>query len=216
MPPDRFLPTLLTERAKKLNRTEDTDDSRISHGTCVAIKAAGRKLGVAKHGFVVSIKMAEKTLAELLAAYNLIAKNAIDERRLGKSVVVNTLSSKNSSNPWSHNQQELEVAKAAIFLTQKGIPFISAVDNAARIKDPKTNEYRTSVDSCPNSWVQTGAQFTTVGNVDFKGNIHPTSQRGSLVSIYAQGTDIECLDKNGQKMTATGASLCKTLTIYYI
>lgn len=206
MPQDRFLEAILTPEAEKQGKAKNTDDDEDSHGTCLAIKVGGEEFGGAKKVFVVPVKMSERTASEMVAAYDKMIQS-INGQREGIAVISNSVATEEL--PLAYMSYQISTMVEHVnTLDDMGVPFINSAGNEALEKSKVTGQLRTTVDTAPGAFAgDEGLPVINVGAVDFQGNLAPFSARGSLVSIYAQGVNDKCLDRNGNTVRVSGTSI---------
>ncbi|KAJ5586852.1 uncharacterized protein N7459_002617 [Penicillium hispanicum] len=214
MPQDRFLEAILTPEAEKQGKAKDTDDDEDSHGTCLATKAGGEYFGGAKKAYVVPIKMAERSASEMVAAYDKMIQS-IKGKREGIAVISNSVSTEEL--PLAYLSYQISTMVDHVnTLDDMGVPFINSAGNEALEKSKVTGKLRTNVDTAPGAFAGDGLPVINVGAVDFQGNLAPFSARGDLVSIYAQGVNDKCLDRNGNRVRISGTSIAAPIPASYV
>ena len=168
------------------------------HGTCVAAKAVGKELGVAKNANIVLVKVGQRNEFRFFLQGLLLVIDHVEKNKLEGKAVINI-----SGADHKRTKEETEALQEAIIkpLFDLGVVIVAAAGNSA--KESKDI----------NSWPQVVADdfpIINVGNVDNEGKTRETSQGGKLLVISAPGVDVWCPEREAQKFSArTGTSFCK-------
>lgn len=159
-----------------------------SHGTCVASKAVGKTVGVAKRANLVTVRV-DPTPGEFffVRAWQAVLNDIEDRDLQGKAVV--------SSSTFSHVPQDAEKKAKLVSdmdriiraILGADVPVVCGAGNDA----PKSIE--------PNKLPAILAKnlpIIVVGSATADGTMAPDSQRGSLLTTWAVGRRVQCAGYN--------------------
>ncbi|OCK74996.1 subtilisin-like protein [Lepidopterella palustris CBS 459.81] len=191
-------------KAKGQNEKEDNNEpnpskgSPGSHGTMIAAKAAGEHYGIAKGATIISVKCMDTFVDQMEGFGDVkadILKAGLNARR-GKTVVVFSGSHPNP-NPATATVQDTKIRMQ--WFSDQGIPVVIAAGNEG------TN--RPEIDMIPMKLDGGILQLINVGAANWEGDKRPASHAGPKVTVYAPGTGVPTMKKDGSEMLETGTSV---------
>ena len=174
-----------------------TDDSPISHGSCVMSKAIGAENGVYKNAISEQIKNSRLVvlkmdptnyLAETFWAFEMILRELTKDPLRKAAVVVYPFTSEIT--PMSATTQQIisEMMNRTMGL---GCSIVVPSGNNGR------NESRRRVDTFPAILESPEFPLIVVGAVNNNGQVAAFSQGPNQVTVWAPGVDVVCSKKNG-------------------
>lgn len=169
-------------------RTE-TDDSTVSHGTCVASKAAGAIYGVAKDARLIILK-ATLSLADIWWALLRARDDIRLHNRQMKSVVLLAALARVPYYPGQDLEQPWYSVKRLMqeLIESDAVIVVPAGNEAGRNKN---------VDLLPALWESRTFPIIVAGTIDDDGVTADFSQGPDHVTAYAPGDPVRCAIGNG-------------------
>ena len=181
-----------------------TDDSVFGHGTCVASKATGKFLGVARDIKLYPIKMMW-TVSGLIDAF-IQLYNFLPDPSITPSVVICPVSARGSFNrkSWSNPPYPWNIIRKYLkLLKSKNVLVVFAAGNHAA--DSPFSMRSQYTDTYPYLFGEDAALPVIVaGAVTQAGDAAPFSQRlETQPTIYAPGVKVACAARPGPRPVAT-------------
>ncbi|KAK4446983.1 peptidase S8/S53 domain-containing protein [Podospora aff. communis PSN243] len=154
------------------------------HGTCTADKALGSEQGVSKRATLVIVRLAQHSLAEMLAGLAEIIQDVQDKPERRKRSVV----SMSISGPvFDITRITTGIVSALVeYMMGLDIPIVVTAGNQAETPG------REQVDSIPAVFAGQNNPIIVVGSTNTDGEVSRFSQVGSQVTLYAVGEGIAC------------------------
>lgn len=190
-----------------------------SHGTMVAVKAAGKRYGIAKKATIVPVKIVPSTY-EIILGMNMAFQDIKKRERGRKSVIVMSLGIGKDSEKTDRDKCLRDPTLSSIMpiiqgLHELGVPIVFAAGNAR--KDENGQVSRDIIDSFPQVMENGDAvPIINVGAYDSgpsaasHGDRMSFSQGGDQLTVYAPGKNILALKKNSVRGIFTGTSVGKS------
>ncbi|KAL8692227.1 MAG: hypothetical protein Q9218_002703 [Villophora microphyllina] len=166
--------------------TEERDDSKDGHGSCVASKAAGWKNGVSKNSRLVMMK-SSGTVADDLWAFAATRDDVLTKRRQGKAVVVYPRLSNALYTPGAPQLANWDAIYRIIQeLFNANVTVVTCAGNQATRSS--------AVDRVPAVWATKDYPLIVAGAVTNKGDIARFSQGGGTPKdiAWAPGENVVC------------------------
>ncbi|GJC92598.1 alkaline serine protease Alp1 [Colletotrichum higginsianum] len=161
------------------------------HGTCVASKAVGKTVGVAKRANLVTIRI-DYTLGEfdLIGAWQAVLNDIKDKTLRGKAVVSASTVTYATKNAERNRELVSKLTEILQTIFSMDVPIICAAGNDAA-KEGGSIE--------PNTLPSVLAKnkklpIIVVGAATADGTMASFSQRGDLLTTWAVGQDVKCAD----------------------
>ncbi|EON63353.1 hypothetical protein W97_02580 [Coniosporium apollinis CBS 100218] len=200
-----FLQTELSRKEKQDPATDESDDS---HGSYVASKATGTEYGSAKKATLVVVKMKDRSLGEIIAAWIFALQDIKDKQRTKKSVITMSLCSIDPVDPNNLSDARKEERNAIEEAFKNDVPVLAAAGNKAE-KERPDGKLREEIDTAPAVYASPDFPIIVVGSTDSSGKRAATSQGGDKVTLLAQGVKVVCQGKPFAPRIMSGTSFLR-------
>lgn len=188
-------------------KNERADDDPISHGSCIASKAAGVINGVSKRSHIVLLKINDSAI-NVIWAFNNALEHIVNNSRQGRAVVAypNTARSPSPAGfprrPWSHAHGFMRD------LIRNDVVVVVPSGNYAEQRG------RASVDTLLATLESPEFPLIVAGAVDNHGGFAPFSQGPNHVTTWASGVRVRCAKKgNSQGSQVLSGTSFSTATV---
>ena len=189
----RFSPAI-----NRRGQATQSDDSDISHGSCVLSKAAGLINGVSKQAQVVVLKATGIDEDIIWAWANVLAHQI--QHPTHPAVVIWAYNSKadarEDQTPW----RDIRPTMKSIF-SNGGTIIVSSGNR------PLTDRSRQAVDTFPALWSNGNFSLIVAGSVNDYGRESKFSQGRDHVTVWAPGENVQCSKRGDFRRRHTGTSL---------
>ena len=174
--------------------TDDGQGPALSHGTCVASKAVGRRYGVSKSSNLVILKVTP-AIEDIIWAFFTAHKNILDRNRQGKAVITFAYAA------YTPSQGNYEISRIKQLMQ-------NLFDIDATIVVPSGNYAGISaqINTVPAIWSSWQFPLIVVGAVQRDGYPAAISQNGPQVTAHAPGDLILCAGPGGALSMVHGTS----------